>query len=269
MIRFAANITMLFNEVPFLDRFQAAADAGFSSVEFHWPGGENLDAIPRAVQRAGVNVILFNTDGGDLPSGDRGFLTDPAKRDYVLENFLLALDLAKELRCPRLHPLIGNALPNVPRADQLAHVAAVLQEMVPLAEASGVGLNVEALNTIETPRYLITDTPQALELLQMVGSPLAKYQYDVYHLQRMEGNIVTTLRKHLGDIGHIQIADSPDRHQPGTGELNYRYILTVLEELGYSGYVSLEYNPTGTTLDSLGWLPQDKRAKCTASDLIL
>lgn len=269
MIRFAANLTMLFKEVPFLDRFQAAADAGFAAVEFLWPAAKDLDAIPKAVERAGVKVVLFNTDAGDIAAGNRGHLTDPAKRDYVMDNFRLALDLAKTINCPRLHPLVGNALPGVPRAKQLAQVAGMFKEMVPLAEAAGIGLDAEVLNNIENPRYLITDTRQMLELLQMIGSPTVKYQYDVYHLQRMEGNVVATLRQHMGEIGHIQIADSPDRHQPGTGELNYRYILAALEELGYKGYVSLEYNPAGTTLDSLTWLPSGRRAECTASELHL
>jgi hydroxypyruvate isomerase len=269
VIHFAANISMLFKEFPFLDRFQVAAEAGFAAVEFLWPTGIDLDVLPRAAARAGVQVALFNTDAGDLSSGSRGYLNDPSRRAYVLENFRLALDLAKELQCPRLHPLVGNALPNVPRSAQLTHVADLLKELVPLAETSGITLCVEALNSIENPYYLITNTQQALELLRMVGSQGVKYQYDIYHMQRMEGNIISTLRQHIADIGHVQIADPPGRHQPGTGELNFRNILVTLEELGYTGYVGLEYHPLGTVEESLAWLPRDRRVTCTVADLRL
>ncbi len=269
MLRFSLNISMLLKEVPFLDRFAYAADLGFAAVEYLWPTGVDLDALVKARERAGVAVALMNADAGDIPAGDRGFLTDPRKSDYVFRNFKVALDLARAVGSPIVHPLVGNALPGVPREQQLAHVREMEKELAAQARAVGIMTTVEALNSLESPRYLITTSAQGLELVRSVGAPNFKFQYDVYHMQRMEGNIVHTLRQNIADIGHIQIADSPTRHQPGTGELNYRFILGAIEEMGYTGYIGLEYNPKGTSEESLAWIPRDKRAGCTVADLRL
>ncbi|MCC7355692.1 MAG: TIM barrel protein [Anaerolineae bacterium] len=269
MLRFSLNISMLLKEVPFLDRFQKAADLGFAAVEYLWPSGIDLDALVKARERAGVAVALMNADAGNVPAGDRGYLSDPAKSEYVFQNFKIALDLARAVRSPIVHPLVGNALPGVPREKQLAHVREMETELAARARAVGIMTTVEALNSLESPRYLITNSAQGLELVRSVGAPNLKFQYDVYHMQRMEGNIVHTLRQNLADIGHIQLADVPARNQPGTGELNYRFILGALEEMGYLGYIGLEYNPKGTSEESLVWLPRDKRAGCTAADLRL
>ncbi len=269
MLRFSLNISMLLKEVPFLDRFQKAADLGFAAVEFLWPAGIDLDALVKAKERAGVAVALMNSDAGNIPAGDRGLLTDPAKRDYVFQNFQVALDLARALGAPIVHPLVGNALPDVPREEQLAHVREMERELAARAREAGIAITLEALNSLESPRYLITRSADGLALVRSVGAPNLKFQYDVYHMQRMEGNIVHTLRQNIADIGHIQIADSPGRNQPGTGELNYRFILGEIEAMGYAGYIGLEYNPKGTSEESLAWLPREKRAGCTAADLRL
>jgi hydroxypyruvate isomerase len=137
------------------------------------------------------------------------------------------------------------------------------------AATASIGVVVEALNSFENPRYLLTNTSETLKLLAEVDRPNLKYQYDVYHMQRMEGNLIATLREHIGQIGHIQIADSPDRHEPGTGEIHFPHVLTELDTPGYEGYVGLEYNPTGSSEQSFAWLPDDRREAIAVSDLRL
>ncbi len=260
MIRWSLNISTLLREYPFLDRFRAAADLGFGAVEFWWPSDTDLDAVIKAREAAGVAVALFNTDGGNLAAGDRGFLGDPATVDYLRANFVQALDLAVAMDCRTIHVLGGNAVPGMAREAQLEEAARMQRELCALAAPRSVTVTLEPQNHWDAPRYLFTTTAQGIEQLQRVGAPNLKLQYDVYHMQRMEGSITTTLREYIEQIAHIQIADVPGRNQPGTGELNFPFIFREIQALGYEGYIGLEYvAQDNDTAASLSWLPVEQR----------
>jgi hydroxypyruvate isomerase len=268
-MRFSANVSILFKEGPFLERFGRAAEAGFSAVEFWWPSEEDLGGVEKAIKEAGVEVALFNFDAGDMPDGDRGLVGDPGREQQFRENVPVALDLAQDLGCGRMNVLVGHEIEGMDRGEQLALARENLRFAAEKAEAAGVTVMIEAVNTFENGPYLLYTTEQAVEFVERVGLENLRIQHDFYHMQRMEGNLVANLRKHFDHIGHIQIADSPDRGEPGTGEIHYPYVLAVLEDLGYEGYVGLEYNPTTeTTEESLAWLPKELRGRdVTVSDL--
>ena len=270
-MRFCPNLSMLFKEVDFVERFNCAADAGFAAVEFWWPSGEDLDQVEAAIKDAGLQVALFNFDAGDMPGGDRGLLSDPGRQQEFRDNVPVALALARRLGCPRLNALVGLQLDGVGKAEQLALAADNVGWAADQAAEHGIDVLIEAVNTFENGPYLLATTTAAADFVEGVGRDNVKLQYDAYHMQRMEGNVVATLGDRIGDIGHIQVADSPDRGEPGTGELNYRYVFAALEELPYDGWVGLEYKPTTeTTEESLAWLPKDKRGgNVTAQDLNL
>ena len=259
-MKFSANVSILFKEAPFLERFGRAAEAGFSAVEFWWPTDEDLGGVEKAIKDASVRVALFNFDAGDMASGDRGLVSDPSREEQFRENVPIALELARGLGCSRLNALAGQEIPGVSCEEQLAlahhNVAFAADE----ARKGGIEVLVEAINTFENGPYLLSTTEQAADFVRSVERENVKVQHDLYHMQRMEGNLVATLERYVGMIGHVQIADSPGRGEPGTGEIHYPYVLFRLEELGYEGYVGLEYNPTtGTTEESLAWLPRALR----------
>lgn len=256
-MRFAANLSLLFADLPFLDRFAAAAEAGFEAVEFWWPPADALERIPDAVSAAGVSVVLFNFDAGDMPAGDRGLLSDPGRVGEFRANVPLALELARELSCPRINALVGVEVEGVPLYCQ--HELAVESVRFAADEAAGAGVTImiEAVNTIENGPYLLSRTDEAAEFVAVVNRPNVALQYDAYHMQRMEGNLLDTFERHRELIGHIQIADSPGRGEPGTGEINYGFLLRAIEDLGYDGYVGLEYKPAGgpaATAAGLSWI---------------
>lgn len=259
MLRYSVNLSMLFKECPFLQRFQATADAGFAAVEFLWPTGIDLDDLVRAQRSANVAVALFNVDSGDMPAGERGFASWPDRVVWWRQRLTEALALADRLRCTRLNVQVGNESPEFGRTRQTGCLLENLSWAAPRAREAGVTLMLEALNRFEHPRYLHYLTSQVVEVLDLLAEPNVKMQYDVYHMQRMEGNILPSVRTHIRRLGHVQIADAPDRHQPGTGELNYQYILAQLDALGYDGYVGLEYNPLGSSAESFDWLTWEAR----------
>ena len=270
-MRFSANVSILFKEVPFLERFGRAAEAGFSAVEFWWPSGEDLGAVEKAVKDASLRVALMNFDAGDMPNGDRGLAGDPEREGQFRENVPVALELARKLGCQRLNALVGHEIAGMDREEQLALARRNVGFAADEAAKFNVEVLVEAVNTFENGPYLLYTTAQAVGFVKSVGRENVKIQHDLYHMQRMEGNLVANLREHIGIIGHVQIADSPGRGEPGTGEIHYPYVLAALEDLGYSGYVGLEYNPTTeTTEESLSWLPRELRGnEVAAGDLKL
>ncbi len=267
MLRFDVNISFLFKEVPYLERFERAVSAGFGAVEFPWPGDENLAPIEDRVRETGLKVVLMNIDAGDLSRGERGFLNDSSRKDWVRTRSSQAIEFANLIGCPRLNALVGNAIVGKRREEQLRQIRDNLAWIADQAAMSGLEVVVEALNSFESPHYLLTNTRDTLALLSEVNRPNLKYQYDMYHMQRMEGNLIATLRDQIRWIGHIQIADSPERHGPGTGEIHFSHVLSVLDTLGYQGYIGLEYNPTTNSEASLAWLPADRRGEVAASDL--
>jgi hydroxypyruvate isomerase len=259
-VRFSINLSILYTEVPFLERFERAARAGFGAVEFWWPPADALPELVAAVEDAGLEVVLFNFDAGDMAAGDRGLVNDPNRERAFREHVPRALELAEQLRCPRLNALVGVALPGEDLGDQLARARSHVAWAADQAREIGAAVLIEALNTIENGPYLLSNTAAAAAFVESTERVNVQLQYDVYHMQRMEGNITDNIRKHVDRIGHIQVADAPGRNEPGTGEINFDYVLRVIDELDYDGWVGLEYRPAGGSTDeSLAWLPRDLR----------
>jgi hydroxypyruvate isomerase len=256
-MRFSANLSFLFKDAPFAERFARARDAGFGGVEFMWPGAEALPSLERAVADTGLEVALFNFDAGDIAAGDRGLLSDPARQDVFRRNVPVALELAARIGCPRLNALVGVRLAGVELEAQLELARENVAWAAEQAQAQGASIMIEAVNSYENGPYLLDTTAKAVGFLDAVGADNVRLQYDVYHMQRMEGNLADTISRLLPRIGHVQVADPPSRGEPGTGEINYRFILGLLERCGYGGWVGLEYNPsTATTEESLGWIKE-------------
>jgi hydroxypyruvate isomerase len=256
MPRFTANLTMLFNEVPFLDRFDAAGRAGFRAVEFVSPYDHPPEDVGRAARDAGVEVALFNLPAGDWARGDRGMACDPDRAGEFREGLARALAYAGVLGCSRLHAMAGIRPPGLPEeAARAAWIAAVHLAARAVA-TEGRTLVVEGINTRDMPGYFLTGSRQGFELIAEVGDPNLSYLYDVYHMQIMEGDLARTIERRLAGIGHVQIADVPDRHEPGTGELNLGFLLRHLDRLGYRGWVGCEYRPRAGTVAGLGWMKE-------------
>jgi hydroxypyruvate isomerase len=255
MLRFGANLGpgMLFSEYPFLERFDRAAAAGFGAVEYPQPYGEDVRAIRDALRRTGLEQAQFNLPWGDVP-GQRGTTNDPGRRGAFRDDVARALEIAAFLDCPRVLCHAGVALPDISRAAQWGTIVENVRYAAEQAEAAMVRILVEPLNPYDVPGYLLTTTAQAVRLLDAVGHPNTAILYDVYHAQRAEGNLAATLRAHLGRIEHIELADSPDRHQPGTGEVNVPFLLSALDAAGFAGWICPEYRPLGGTDASLAWL---------------
>lgn len=254
-MRFCANVSILFRDVPLLERFGRAARAGFTAVELWWPTGERLDEVEAAVAEAGVQVVLLNFDAGDMAAGDRGLVADLDRHRRFRENVPVALGLAQRLGCGRLNALLGHERSAADRERQLELAAENLAWAADEAAPQGAQILIEALNTIENGPCLVHTTRQAAQLRERVGRANVALQYDAYHMQRMEGDLVATLGAHIDQIGHIQVADSPGRGEPGTGEIAYDFVLDAIDAMGYDGWIGLEYNPTTpTTEESLGWL---------------
>ena len=267
MTSFSVNLSVLFREHTFLERFEQAARAGFSAVEFWWPSGEDLSEVEAAIADSGVEVILFNLDAGDMSRGDRGLLSDPSRAAEFSRNLPVAIDLAQRLGCKQLNALLGLEIATMTGETQLDLAAENLRRAAAAAAEVGAKVLVEAVNTLENGPYLVAHTEDAAQLIARVGAANLALQYDAYHMQRMEGNLADTLRRFRNQIAHVQIADCPGRAEPGTGEINFPFLLRVLDEIGYDGHVGLEYVPsTQRTEDSFSWLPELNRSGRGLSD---
>jgi hydroxypyruvate isomerase len=259
-MRFSLNVSILFTEVPLLERFARARDAGFDAVELWWPRGEDLAAVRAAIEDSGVDVVVLNFDAGDMPAGDRGLISDPDRRDEFRANVPVALELAEAVGCTKLNALAGHELPGLERSAQLELALDNVRFAADAARAQGAEVLIEAVNTYENGPYLLSRTQSASDFARSVRRDNVRLQYDAYHMQRMEGDLTATIERHLGEIAHVQIADSPGRGRPGTGEINFDFVLRRLAELGYDGHVGLEYKaPAGDTEGSLEWLPRELR----------
>ncbi len=255
MPRFSANLSFLFKDVPFPERFRRAADAGFRGVEFFWPGVEELDAVAREVQETGLEVALFNFDAGDMAAGDRGLAGDPDRIGEFRANVPVALELAARIGCPRLNALVGVHRPGLELEAQLEVARENVAWAAEQARAQGATIMIEPINGYDNGDVLLETSSDAIAFIDSVGADTVQLQYDVYHMQRVEGNLAETISSLLPRIGHVQIADPPSRGEPGTGEVNFGFVLGLLDRSGYGGWVGLEYNPsTSTTEESLGWI---------------
>ena len=255
MPHFSANLSWLFDDVPFPERFARAAAAGFDAVEFLFPYDHDPADLRRLLDDNGLRQDLFNLPAGDWDRGERGIAVDPARRDEFGDGVERAIRYADALGCRKLNCLVGLRLADVDRGDQYTCMLQNLGAAAARLGESGITLLTELLNPIETPGFFLDSMDVVRQLLDDVGPGLS-FQCDVYHLQRTQGNLVPTIRSVAGRIGHVQIADAPDRHEPGTGEIDYRYVLGELAAAGYDGSIGLEYRPRGRTEDSLGWIAE-------------
>jgi hydroxypyruvate isomerase len=256
MPRLSANLSMLFTEVPFLERFAASAERGFTHVEFMFPYEHAAPEVGAAMRDAGVRPVLFNLPAGDWASGDRGIAADPGRVDEFRAGVDQALEYAAALDCPRLNCLAGLRLETVEADRQWEVLVENVRYAARRVAQEGRVLMVEAVNDRDVPGFVLPRTTDAVRLLDELGDLDVRLQFDVYHVQRMEGDVTVRLRELLPRIEHVQIADSPGRHQPGTGELCFRFIFGELDRLEYGGFVGLEYVPEPDTARSLGWLEQ-------------
>ncbi|MDP9376776.1 MAG: TIM barrel protein [Actinomycetota bacterium] len=260
-MRFDVNLSILFTEVPFLERFARAREAGFDSVEFWWPRGEDPAAVAAAVKDADLDVVGMNFDAGDMPGGDRGLISDPDRKDEFRANVPVALELADAIGAKALNALAGHWKDGLDPEEQLELARENVRFAADAAKEQGAKVLIEAVNTIENGPYLFARTPETLEFISSVERDNVAFQFDFYHLQRMQGNLVATFEEVIDQVAHVQIADSPGRNQPGTGELNFDYIFERIEASSYNGFVGLEYKaPDGDTEASLNWLPREQRA---------
>jgi hydroxypyruvate isomerase len=251
--RLAVNVGFLFRELPYLERFGAVRDAGFDWVEFAWPTVPP-DTVAAAVHAAGLRTALINVAAGDLDAGDRGHANDPAARDRWQDDFDAALQLAEELGCRTLNVLVGNRLPTAPMTAQLDTLRANLAWALPKARAAGRTLVIELLNPLDMPRYLLTEPGRVRALIEAVGDPALRLQFDTYQFGRVVDDVPAAFRDMAPLVGHIQVGDLPDRHEPGTGSVNWNVFLGAVRASGYEGAIGLEYLPAGATLDGLGWV---------------
>jgi len=254
MPQFAANLTMLFTEVPFLERFERAAKAGFTAVEFQFPYAWPAAEIKARLDQHRLKLVLHNLPAGDWDAGDRGMACDPRRMEEFRASVPQAIAYAKTLGVPQLNCLAGIAPAGVP--DALLRDTLIVNLCFAAAElkAAEIRLLVEPINRYDIPGFFLNGTAQALTILDDVGAGNVFVQYDIYHAQRMEGELAATLQKHLARIGHIQIADNPGRHEPGTGEINFAFLFKHLDRIGYRGWVGCEYRPAARTEDGLVWL---------------
>ena len=254
MPKLAANLSMLFTERPFLERFAAAARAGFEAVEYQFPYDEaGPEEVATRVREAGVQVVLHNMPRGETALGEHGTACLPGREERFRADVEKAIRYARAAGCPRLHCMAGVTPAGVERAlVHRTYVANLRYAAQRLAE-EGMGLLIEPLSPGTMAGTFLTGSAQAIQVLDEVGAPNAFLQYDLFHMQALEGNLAQNLRRLLPRIGHIQIADLPGRHEPGTGEINYDFLLPYIDGLGYDGWIGCEYNPAGDTVEGLTW----------------
>ena len=256
MPKFAANLSMLFTELPFLDRFDAAARAGFEAVEFLFPYAFEAQDIRSRLDANNLKLVLHNLPAGDWEAGERGIACHPDRVDEFRAGVARAITYAQALGVGQLNCLAGKAPAGVSEAQLRETLVANLRFAAAALKAAGLRLLVEPINTFDIPGFYVNRTAQALAILDEVGADNAFVQYDIYHAQRMEGELAATLQKHLARIGHVQLADNPGRNEPGTGEIHYPFLFAHLDRIGYSGWVGCEYKPATTTEAGLGWRQQ-------------
>ncbi|MBO83249.1 MAG: hydroxypyruvate isomerase [Actinobacteria bacterium] len=253
MINLAANLSMMFNEVDFLYRFSKASSQNFKAVEYLFPYDFSKDNILNELNENNLKQILFDLPAGDWDSGDRGIAVDPERKKEFEDGVHLALEYASVIKPDNLTCLVGKLRQGV--SDSQAR-SMLIENLIYAAEhtaKAGVSLLVEPINTSDIPGYWLCNTDEALSIINEVNNPNLKLQYDIYHMQIMEGNIINTIENNLDVIGHMQLADNPGRHEPGTGELNYPEIFRMIDSMNYSGWIGCEYIPISDTESGLAW----------------
>ena len=254
MPRFAANLTMLFNELPFVERFAAAKAAGFSGVEYLFPYDFDKAELREQLARHGLTQVLHNLPAGNWAAGERGIAILPDRVDEFRDGVRRAIEYARALDCRQVNCLVGIAPNDVDPRELNTTLVRNLRFAATALKAQGIKLLIEPINTLDIPGFFLNRTAQALQLISDVESDNLFVQYDIYHMQIMEGDLARTLQKHLARIAHIQLADNPGRHEPGTGEINYPFLFRHLDAIGYRGWIGCEYKPKAATAEGLGWM---------------
>ena len=254
MPRLAANLSLLFPQLPFLDRFAAAAKAGFRYVEYQFPypfGG--AQQVADSARAAGVEVVLHNLPAGDAAKGDRGIACQPGRAGEFREGVERAIEYAKAAGCPRLNALAGIPPEGLARERARETLVENLRYAAGKFKAAGLTLLTEPCNPRTIPGFFLNTSKQGIEVIDAAGADNLMLQYDVFHMQIVEGDLAKTIERLLPRIGHIQVADVPDRNEPGTGEINFNWLLPHIDRLGYKGWIGAEYIPRGDTVQGLSW----------------
>ena len=254
MPQFAANLTMLFNEAPFMERFDRASKAGFKAVEFLFPYAFSASDIKQELDRNQLKLVLHNLPAGDWDAGERGIACLPDRVDEFRTGVTKAIEYAKALGVPQLNCLAGKVPEGV--NAKLLHDTFIsnLKYAASELKKSNLKLMIDQINTYHIPGFYLSTTQQAIDIINEVGADNLYVQYDIYHAQRMEGELSNTIKKNLNKIAHIQLADNPGRNEPGTGEINYPHLFKFIDSLGYSGWIGCEYKPATNTEAGLGWV---------------
>ncbi|RPH65553.1 MAG: hydroxypyruvate isomerase [Burkholderiales bacterium] len=258
MPKFAANLSLMYTELPFMQRFEAAARDGFRAVECLFPYEFPAVGIAAALRDNGLQQVLFNAPPGDMAAGDRGTCSLPGREAEFRAGIERAIEVAAALDCPRVHLMAGVVNDQAQRARHRATYVANLRWAARRLAQAGLIALIEPINTRDVPGYLLTTQADAHEVVAEVGEPNLKVQMDLYHCQIVEGDLATKIRRYLGGVGHMQIAGVPERHEPDVGELHYPYLFALIDDLGYDGWIGCEYRPRGATRDGLGWLARGR-----------
>jgi hydroxypyruvate isomerase len=253
MPRLAANLSMMFNEVPFLDRFDAAAKAGFRAVEFLFPYEFPAAELKRRLDANRLRLVLFNMPPGDWAGGERGLASLPGRQAEFRTSVGRALDYATALDCKLVHCMAGIPPAGTPPVTAAALFASNIAWAAERAEAAGVRLALEPINHRDMPGYHLNTMQQGADVIAAIGAERVGLQFDLYHCQITEGDITKRIENLLPIIAHMQLADVPDRHEPGTGEIGWDYVLPRIDALGYQGWIGCEYRPAGDTVAGLAW----------------
>lgn len=257
MPKFAANLSFLFTEQPFQARFELAAAAGFKGVEYLFPYDYPAEELLSCLRENGLEQVLFNLPPGNWSTGERGLACLPDRQDEFFRSVDLALEYAGRLSCRRLHCMAGLRPDGVSEGDLEGVYVENLRHAADRMATMGVMVTIEPINSrFDMPGYWLDDVDKAFRLQRLIGRDNVKVQYDVYHAQVIAGDLARRLTSCLAHIGHIQIADNPGRHEPGSGEINFPFLFALLDRLGYDGWIGCEYKPLSATEQSFGWLPK-------------
>jgi len=260
MPQMAANLSLLFTELEFMQRFEAAAQAGFTQVEYLFPYAFDAVDLRAQLDQHQLTQVLHNLPPGDWDAGERGIACHPTRVDEFRQGVELAIAYANVLGVKQLNCLAGIKPPDVDVEAAMQTLIANLRYAADALQPHGIRLLLEPINCFDMPGFLVNTTAQGIAVLDAAGSDNAFLQYDVYHAQRMEGELANTIAQYLPRIAHMQLADNPGRHEPGTGEINYAFLFAQLDRLGYTGSVGCEYKPRTTTVEGLDWLQRYKVA---------
>ncbi len=272
MPNFCANLSFLFSDAPFLERFDRAKRSGFRGVEFHFPYAFDKEALAGRAREAGVEVVLFNLPAGDWDKGERGIACIPARVSEFRDGVGRAIEYARALGCKRVNCLSGIVPPRMAETALRETFVSNLRFAAGEMGREGITLMTEPVNTRSIPGNYLRNSGQALALMDEARAANLRLQYDLFHMQIMEGDLAKTIEANIARIGHMQIADVPERHEPGSGEINYPFLFDWIDRLGYTGWIGCEYVPEGRTEDGLGWLrpylpPAEAQPAARVSDI--